>query len=190
MTNDAQHTTAPRIDTASRRSADRPPRALAPDLARGLMLALIALANVSWFVWGMPTTGASPHPEDGTVLDRLAQTVMIIAADGRSYPLFAFLFGYGMVQYYRARIDRGLTPRTVRIQLRRRHWAMILLGLLHAALLFMGDILGAYGLIGLLLVWILFDRSTRTLTIVAALFASALLAYAVFSLAGAMALLL
>lgn len=190
MTSDAQRTTAAQIDTATRVGTDRPPRALAPDLARGLMLALIALANVSWFIWGTPAAGASAHPQTDAVVDRLAQTVMIIAVDGRSYPLFAFLFGYGMVQFYRGRIDRGLTPKAIRRQLRRRHWAMILIGLLHAALLFMGDILGAYGLIGLLLVWVLFGRSTRTLTIVAALFASLLLAYAVLSLVGALALLL
>ena len=27
-------------------------RSLAPDIARGLMLALIAIANVAWFLWG------------------------------------------------------------------------------------------------------------------------------------------
>ena len=75
---------------------------------------------------------------------------MGLGVDGRSFPLFAFLFGYGMVQFFRSRIDRGLAHRTVRRMLRRRHWAMLLLGFLHALLLFLGDILGAYAIAGLL----------------------------------------
>src|SRR5699024_6339953 len=35
--------------------------------------------------------------------------------------------------FYRSRIDRGTPPQIVRIMMRRRHWGMILLGLLHAA---------------------------------------------------------
>lgn len=143
----------------------RPARSLAPDLARGLMLALIALANSSWFLWGREVTGFASHVPAGSGLDRVLQAVMTVAVDYRSYPLFAFLFGYGMVQFYRSRVDRGIDQAAVRVMLRRRHWAMILLGLLHAALLFYGDVLGAYGLAGLLLVWLFFARRDRTLAI-------------------------
>ena len=143
----------------------RAPRSLAPDLARGLMLALIAMANVPWFLWGQATGPVGSHAEPRGVLDTAVQVVMALAVDGRSFPLFAFLFGYGMVQFYRSRRDRGLDHRTVRRMLRRRHWAMLLLGLLHAALLFLGDILGAYAVAGLLLVWIFFGRRDRTLVI-------------------------
>src|SRR5699024_11022129 len=38
------------------------PRSLAPDIARGLMLVLIAVANVSWFLWGHEgAVGMTPH---------------------------------------------------------------------------------------------------------------------------------
>ena len=38
------------------------PRSLAPDIARGLMLALIAIANVSWLLWGHEGgVGMTPH---------------------------------------------------------------------------------------------------------------------------------
>ena len=143
-----------------------PPRSLAPDIARGLMLALIAIANVSWFLWGSTeSVGGTPHiPVEGP-LDSLAQAVMTIAVDHRAMPLFAFLFGYGMVQFYRSRIDRGLDPGAVRTMMRRRHWAMLLFGALHAALLFYGDILGVYALSALVLVWIFFGRRSRTLRV-------------------------
>lgn len=129
------------------------------------MLALIAMANVPWFLWGQQAGAFGVHVPARNALDTVIQVVMGLGVDGRSFPLFAFLFGYGMVQFFRSRIDRGLEHRTVRRMLRRRHWAMLLLGFLHALLLFLGDILGAYAIAGLLLVWIFFGRRDRTLLI-------------------------
>lgn len=144
----------------------RAARSLAPDVARGLMLALIAVANVSWYLWGTAeSAGMTPHVPAAGPLDTVVQVVMTIAVDHRAMPLFAMLFGYGMVQFARSRAERGMDPRVVRTMLRRRHWAMLLLGLLHAALLFYGDILGTYALAGLVLVWWFFGRTTRTLRI-------------------------
>src|SRR5699024_4258174 len=144
----------------------RPPaaRSLAPDIARGLMLVLIAVANVSWFLWGHEgAVGMTPHVPARGPVDTAVQLMMTVAVDHRAMPLFAFLFGYGMVQFHRSRIDRGMAPGIVRVMLRRRHWAMLLLGFAHAVLLFYGDILGAYAIAGLLLAWIFFGRRTRTL---------------------------
>lgn len=130
------------------------------------MLLLIAAANVSWFLWGRDSSETGAHLTDGTVLDRVAQFVMIVTVDGRIYPLFAFLFGYGMVQFVRSRLGRNEPYPVARRMLRRRHWTMLLLiGPLHAALLFMGDIVAAYGLVGLILVGLFFDRQERTLWI-------------------------
>ncbi|MEE1618102.1 DUF418 domain-containing protein [Brachybacterium sp. J153] len=168
-----------------------PARSLAPDVARGLMLALIAIANVSWYLWGASTSvGGTPHiPADGP-LDTVAQVVMTIAVDHRAMPLFAFLFGYGMVQFYRSRIDRGLEPVAVRRMLRRRHWAMLLLGALHAALLFFGDILGVYAVSALVLVWWFFGRRTRTLQIWVIVISALMLLFALFSIASGLAMAL
>ena len=160
-----------------------PGRSLAPDVARGLMLALIAIANVSWYLWrSTGSVGGTPHiPADGP-LDSIAQAVMTVAVDHRAMPLFAFLFGYGMVQFYRSRIDRGLAPGAVRTMMRRRHWAMLLLGALHAALLFFGDILGVYALSALVLVWWFFGRRSRTLRIWVIVLAALMAAFALFSI--------
>ena len=166
-------------------------RSLAPDIARGLMLALIAIANVAWFLWGHEGgVGMTPHVPALGPLDSAVQFVMTVAVDHRAMPLFAFLFGYGMVQFYRSRLDRGMEPRVVRLMMRRRHWAMLLLGFVHAALLFYGDILGAYAIAALLWVWMLFGRRTRTLIAWASVIGGLLVFYALFSVVGALGILI
>lgn len=158
----------------------RPPaasgRSLAPDLARGLMLLLIACANSTWYLWGRDSDATSAHPTDGSGLDKALQAVMAVAVDGRIYPMFALLFGYGMVQLARARVVRGLPPGEIRRQLRRRHLLLLAFGFGHAALLFGGDILGAYGLTGLVFVALMFDRGDKTLRIWAIVFGCLVLA--------------
>ncbi|APU16867.1 DUF418 domain-containing protein [Actinoalloteichus fjordicus] len=138
-------------------------RAIAPDLARGLMLLFIALANVPWFLYGEPTALGSVHRPDATGLDVVWQTIAIVAIDGRSYPLFAFLFGYGIWQLYLRQAAAGVEEKSARRLLQLRHFWMIVFGAVHAALLWQGDVVGAYGLIGLIVVWLFLRRTDRTL---------------------------
>ena len=108
---------------------------MAPDLARGLMLLLIALANVPWYLYGSEPGLSAVHPRDGSSLDAIVQAVIITTVDMRVYPMFAFLFGYGMVQLFRRQIDAGTgTARSThsppaqrladRVRLRRRRAAV------------------------------------------------------------------
>lgn len=138
-------------------------RSLAPDLARGLMLLFIAMANVCWHLWGTPPGRLGGHREARSAADTVAQVLMTIFVDGRIYPMFAFLFGYGMVQFYRSRRERGISDRRVKAMLLRRHLALVVLGGLHAALLFTGDVLGAYGLVALVAGPLFFRRSREVL---------------------------
>ena len=140
-------------------------RALAPDLARGMMLLLIALAHVPWFLWTSDIGSTLLHPADGGVLDRIAQAVTIVVVDGRAWTMFGFLFAYGIGQLSARRIAGGSSEREVRRLLRTRHWWLLAFGLLHAALLWQGDILATYGLLGLLLVPLFLYRSDRVLKI-------------------------
>lgn len=141
-------------------------RAIAPDLARGAMLLLIALANAPWYLWATDArVSGSAHPAGASGLDAVAQTISLVAIDGRTYPMFAFLFGYGIWQLYSRQIAAGVSRREARRLLRRRHWWMLAFGLVHAALLWGGDIVGAYGLAGLVLTWIFLDRRDTTLQV-------------------------
>ena len=138
-------------------------RSIAPDLARGAMLLLIAVANAPWYLWASETRDLSAHPVDASALDRIVQSISLIAIDGRTYPMFAFLFGYGIWQLYSRQLAAGVDHRAARRILRKRHRWMLAFGLVHAGLLWMGDIVGAYGLAGLVLVWFFLDRRDVTL---------------------------
>jgi uncharacterized protein len=148
------------------------------------MLLLIALANAPWHVYSYTTDGLSAHDPDGGVLDRIWQAIAMIAIDGRSYPLFAFLFGYGIWQLYRRQLDSGTDRRQAHRLLRRRHVWMLLFGATHAALLWGGDIIGAYGLVGLLVCWLFLDRRDRTIAIWASIFGGLLALAGVASIVG------
>ncbi|WP_449277851.1 DUF418 domain-containing protein [Leucobacter sp. GX24907] len=165
-----------------------PTRALAPDIARGFMLLMIAVANVSVYLWGRGDTDLTVHPTDGTALDRALSAAAIVLVDARIYPMFAFLFGYGIVQFMRSRAARGVPARSVSRMLLRRHLWLVAFGFVHALLLFAGDILGAYGLAGLLLVLLLGTSTDRAIRIVLWVLGG-LLALGVLAMAGVSLLL-
>ncbi|WP_210408359.1 DUF418 domain-containing protein [Allokutzneria sp. NRRL B-24872] len=112
-------------------------RDLAPDLARGVMLSLIALAHAQFLADGGAFGGAVASL---SAADTVVQALLTLFVDSRGYPLFAALFGYGMVLILRRRDPR---------QLRKRSLWLIVFGFLHVLLLFPGDILASYGLLAL-----------------------------------------
>lgn len=127
----------------------RAERALAPDLTRGFMLLFIALANAANFAFaGQPGLDGTPHG-----LQRVVNFLMTTIIDSRAYPVFAVMFGYGLVQLSRRRQGRAV--------LLRRNAALIAFGFVHATLLYFGDFLGAYGIVGLLATTVLLRRSDR-----------------------------
>lgn len=127
------------------------------------MLLFIALANVAWYLYDRPGGIIGAHPEPGSIPDKVAQALMITFVDGRIFPLFAFLFGYGMVQFYTSRRRQGLSDKDVRTMVARRHWAMFGLGAAHAILLFVGDVLTSYAIAGLVVGAIFFRHRTGVL---------------------------
>ena len=129
-------------------------RALAPDLARGGMLLLIALANVHYYLYDRRARSARlPGAAGGA--DRLVALVQLSLVDGRAYPLFGFLFGYGSDSWPGgARRSAGRPAAVIRLVRRRGGW-MIVIGLVHGVLLWPGDIVGAYGLLALLMAGLL-----------------------------------
>ncbi|WP_433022061.1 DUF418 domain-containing protein [Kribbella sp. CA-294648] len=132
-------------------------RALAPDLIRGGMLLLIGLANAANYAFaGQPGLNGSPHG-----LERMLNFLKITLVDARAYPVFAVMFGYGLVQLARRQRNSGTTAKGVRrILLKRNAW-LVAFGLAHATFLYFGDFLGAYGLVGILCTLVLLNRGDR-----------------------------
>lgn len=154
-------------------SAERSP---APDVARGLALLGIALANSVLHITGREV-GPSFRPVDGSTADRAVDVVVGLLVDNRAFPMFTLLVAYGLAVVARRQAERGASwPQTRSLLLRRTLW-LGGFGLAHLVLLFDGDILLVYGVLGLGLVLLLRARD-RTLVVVGSL---ALLPYLAFN---------
>lgn len=129
--------------TAARRGERRGARVLAIDAARGFALLGIFAVNVQSFgepfgefILGVP--GAN-ETWLGTALFYLVK----IFCEGKFYPLFSMLFGIGLVlQMGRAR-EGGFVGMYLR-----RLGVLLLIGLIHATLIWYGDILFIYAIAG------------------------------------------
>lgn len=119
-------------------------RSLAPDLARGFMLLLIALAHAPLLLYQLDLAQMSWW-------DAQTARLRYLLVEHRAFAMFAFLFGYGLWQFASRRLAAGDDWPTVQVLLRRRGLWLIGLGMVHVVVLFRGDILAGYGLTILLL---------------------------------------
>ena len=192
----------------------------APDVARGFMLLLIALANAPFWMVLLRTRA------EVTGADTIWMGLRAAFVDHRSYPLFAMLFGFGLATMARRRIEAGprstgavaadadpavahasaadtATARATRSGasaatditdtatahraaiagarrlIRRRGLWMLVFAAVHGAL-FMGDIIGAYALIAIVLASPIAERGRRTQAVVGGLSAAVCLGYMLY----------
>ncbi len=99
------------------------------------------------YAWPMalPRLGWAESTE---LADRLAGLVIRLLAEGKFYPLFSFLFGFGLAIQMKRAEARGAPF----AHLYRRRLVLLLgIGLTHAVLLWYGDILVTYAVLGFLL---------------------------------------
>ena len=183
----------------------------APDVARGFMLLLIALANAPFWMVLFRTRA------EVTGADAVWMGLRAALVDHRSYPLFAMLFGFGLATMARRRIEASprstaavaadadpavahastaaATARTgaggisaarraapaadARRLIRGRGLWMLVFAAVHGAL-FMGDIIGAYALIAVVLAGPIAGRGRRTQAVVGGLSAAVCLGYMLY----------
>lgn len=146
-------------------SAPPPPSSASPrqdfaDELRGFALLGIVFVNVPFL--GISAEGFTAASVQAWY-DRAAAFAVVAFAQAKFYLLFAFLFGYSL--HFIVRDD---APASMR-RFRRRLLGLGLLGTAHAALLFVGDILLLYALLGLSLPWMqrLDDRAVLRVSVLA-----------------------
>ncbi|MED1606867.1 DUF418 domain-containing protein [Cytobacillus kochii] len=143
-------------------------RSLAPDLGRGFMLLLIVIAHAPMYLYtAEPAIFSRPFGEN--LMDDLVNFFGLLFIDNRAFPMFAFLFGYGMVLMINRQRQRGVSDLNIKKVLRRRSWFLILFGFIHFVFIGGADILGLYGFSGLLITWLLFKSEKiklRTLILI------------------------
>ncbi|MEU6602925.1 DUF418 domain-containing protein [Streptomyces flaveolus] len=169
--------TGPRDGAAAKTGTTRIPEI---DVLRGFALLGICMVNApviagAWNLGSQP--GAAPA-------DRLAAWLVTALFTSKFYLLFSFLFGYSFTLQMRA-ADRDGVSFAVRHG--RRLLGLFLIGLAHAVLLYPGDILMTYAVLGLALFAARGLRARTALRVAALL---VLFLTAVFLAAGVLALTL
>ena len=151
---------------------DPNPRYLAIDLARGIAMLGVALVNVHHYAVGWTMLYALDLAK--TPWDVFAEYFVAILFSHRSYPVLAFLFGAGLALQWARLPEATRTPG----DLRPRLWALLALGLVHGLLLWPGDVLATYAIVGLVGVGLVRRSGRRVATIAASVLVIATLLYA------------
>lgn len=165
--------TGPGDPTEPPTAAPRAParRVLAPDLARGFMLLLIAMAYAPVYTTSGDAGGYGRRP-GGTLLDQAVSFVSTLVVENRAFPMFGVLFGYGLVMLVEGGRRKGLSEHESRRILRRRSLWLLVFGTVHTLLAYTGEILAAYGLAGLTIGLLVFKpfRLGKVLAILAPIY--------------------
>ncbi len=110
-------------------------RSLLPDVLRGVALAGILIVNMQDFAGFREWTQTGP--------DRVAQVITDVLANGRFISIFAMLFGWGAA---------GLIARQGVGTFLRRHAVLLAVGTAHYVLVWHGDIISLYAVVGVFVV--------------------------------------
>ena len=129
-----------------------------PDVARGLALLGIAVANLPT-AWLTPT---APHSEFlgsvNTVWDQILAVLTTLFAHNRGLPLFTTMLGFGVGLIAMSLWRKQFPASRARAVLLRRYFFLAVFGAVHLLLLFYGDIMFYYGLSGMLIAALLTMR--------------------------------
>lgn len=144
------------------------PRIGAVDALRGFALLGVCLANFPNFNMGSALVGVgvpSDSPEVPTSLDSAAGYAVNLLVDGRFISIFEMLFGFGIALMATRLAQAGIRTWPVLV---RRLTFLAVAGLLHTLVIWTGDILFLYAVVGLAFLPVVLG-STRVLWIVGAM---------------------
>jgi uncharacterized protein len=117
------------------------------DVLRGLAVCGILVGNMQWFSgYGMmPPALEAQMP----AADHVVKFLVHFFVEGKFYSIFSFLFGFGFALQIARAEERGDAKAAV---FKRRLAWLGVIGVLHATLLWAGDILSVYALMGFILI--------------------------------------
>jgi uncharacterized protein len=135
------------VRTAVAPAAGRAVRLADVDVLRGFALFGILMVNITYLASAYHGTGVE-DPGFASPLDEAVRAFVAVLFETKFFLLFSFLFGYSFTLQLAAaeRADARFVPRFLR-----RLAALFAIGVLHAVVLFPGDILTTYAVLGLIL---------------------------------------
>ena len=180
---------APPVSLPFRARQDARPALSVPPAERSEWLdALRGFALLGILVFNMQTFGGygfraylPPAAHFGDALDPLLDFCVHVLVQAKFYSLFSFLFGLGFALQMRRAQAAGVSGEAV---LRRRLGWLLAFGLAHALLLWFGDILTVYALLGFCLLALRRLSQRALLAAALCLLGSPVALYAAFLLAG------
>jgi len=136
------------------------------DMVRGFALMGILIMNMPGFSSSFFAEADGSHLWPGQV-DQIAEGLREMLFSGKFNSMFSMLFGIGFTLQF-ARMQRSDPEHATRIYLRRL-LVLAVLGVLHAAVFWGGDVLHVYAILGIVLLFGLRHASDRTLIALMAL---------------------
>ncbi|WP_235883488.1 DUF418 domain-containing protein [Saccharopolyspora elongata] len=135
------------IQTTASRPGVATTRLAQVDALRGFALFGILMVNIGYLASAYHGTGVE-DPAFGGPLDELVRWLVAVFFEAKFFLLFSFLFGYSLTLQLASAERSGarFAPRFLR-----RLAGLFVIGVVHAVVLFPGDILTTYGVLGLIL---------------------------------------
>ena len=126
-------------------------RMVVPDVARGLALLGIAIANVptAWLTPGAPHTAF--FGSINNTFDQILTVLSAMFAHNRGLPLFSTLLGFGVGLIAMSLWRKQFPVKRARQVIVRRYFFLAVFGAIHLIFLFYGDIMFYYGLTGIII---------------------------------------
>jgi uncharacterized protein len=120
------------------------------DILRGIAILFILLANIPILSGEFFLPDMQKAAFKTAALDQVLDILAFILINGKFYSIFSILFGIGfVVQYQRMNNDdKVFVP-----FFRRRMLGLLVIGSIHLFLIWVGDILTLYALMGFMLIW-------------------------------------
>ena len=131
------------------------------DILRGICICFILLANLKLFSGYFFLSPEFAGNFNTSELDKALKYIQSVFIEGKFYTLFSLLFGIGMVIQYQS-FEHDIN--TFKNYMRKRLMILLLIGIFHLWVLWFGDILAIYALLGLLILH-LFHLPSKTLLI-------------------------